>query len=582
MLKLYKRLNRREWLYLFIIISLITFQSWLDLKMPDYMAEITRYVQSGASEFNGILGSGSMMIILSLASLVSAVLTGLFTSLLAANLSMKIRDALFKKTIKLSESEIKKFKISSLITRTTNDITQVQMFTAMGLHFLIKSPLMAVMAIIKIWNKNWQWSTLTAVGVVILLSVVSFLIAVVTPKFKIVQKLTDKLNGVTRESLTGIRVIRAFNAEKYQEDKFRDVNNKLTNQQLFNQKMFAIMQPLMYLIMYGLTLGIYFIGANLINNAGLSEKLVIFGDMIVFSTYAMHVIMSFLMLAFIFMVLPRASVSASRINEVLDTDISIVSGTFNDLTKESGTVEFKNVYFRFPDGDDDLLCDINFKVNKGETFAILGSTGSGKSALIDLIPRMYDVTSGEVLVDGVNVKDYDLKYLNNKIGFVTQKAILFNGTVASNISYGKNLSKKQLEELSDVAQAKDFILKMDKQYNSHIASGGTNVSGGQKQRLAIARAIAKMPEIYIFDDSFSALDYKTDSKLRKALKEYTNGATTIIVAQRIGTVMNADKIIVLDEGKIVGMGKHKDLLKSCKVYREIAESQLSLEELENE
>ena len=405
------------------------------------------------------------------------------------------------------------------------------------------------------------------------------------PRFKKVQKLTDKLNGVTRENLTGIRVVRAFNAEKYQEDKFANVNDELTNMQLFNQKAFSIMQPVMYLVMYFLTLSIYFIGADLINKALMADKLSLFSDMVVFSSYSMQVIMSFLMLAMIFMMLPRASVSAKRINEVLDTELSIQDGSFTGATEETGTVEFKNVSFKYPDAEEYLLRDISFKANKGETVAFIGSTGSGKSSLINLIPRFYDVTDGEVLVDGVNVKDYKQTSLRNKISYVSQKATLFHGSVSSNISFGDNgkgeITTKKIKEAVKVAQAEEFVTKMDNTYNASIAQGGTNVSGGQKQRLSIARAVARDPEIYIFDDSFSALDYKTDYILRKELKNYTKDATSLIVAQRIGTIMNADKILVLDNGHCVGMGTHKELLKNCDVYKQIALSQLSKEELEN-
>lgn len=410
------------------------------------------------------------------------------------------------------------------------------------------------------------------------------LIVVVIPRFKLVQKLIDKLNGVARENLTGIRVVRAFNAENYQEEKFDKVNSELTNLQLFNQKKFAIMMPIMYLIMYLLTLSIYFVGASLIKQAALADKITLFGNMIVFSSYAMQVIMSFLMLAMIFMLLPRAQVSAKRINEVLDTKQKIIPGTLEPKVKEKGTVEFKNVSFKYPDADECILENISFKANKGETVAFIGSTGSGKSTLINLVPRFYDVTEGEILIDGINIKEYSEQALNNKLGYVPQKAVMFSGDVNYNISYGENgkvKTQKQIEKAAEVAQAKEFIEKMDDKYKTHIAQGGTNVSGGQKQRLAIARAIARDPEIYIFDDSFSALDYKTDAILRKALKEYTKDATSLIVAQRIGTIMNADKILVLENGKCVGMGTHKELLKTCDVYKQIALSQLSKEELDN-
>ena len=584
MIRILRNLKLKAWFLILIIIGLVYGQVWLDLKMPDYMSEITKLVQTEGSEMSDILSNGGMMLLCAFFSLLGAILTGFCTSVLSANLSMNIRERLFNKVENLSMAEIKKFSTSSLITRTTNDITQIQMFAAMGLQMLIKAPLTAVLAVLKILDKNIEWSILTGVAVGILLIVVLVLILIVIPKFKLVQKLTDKLNGVTRENINGIRVIRAFNAENYQEEKFNETNDALTKRQLFNQRTFSFMMPVMNLVMFGLTLGIYYIGAILIRDASFTDKVGIFGDMIVFSSYSIQVIASFLMLAMIFMILPRASVSAKRINEVLYSKNMIKNGKLkSSKNNEEGTVEFKNVFFKYPDGDEDLLRDISFKVNKGETFAIVGSTGSGKSSIINLIPRLYDVTGGEVLVDGINVKEYDEEFLNDKIGFVTQKAILFNGTVESNVNYGKKrISKDKIKEAIKVAQAKDFVENMDKGYESHIASGGTNISGGQKQRLSIARAIAKDPEIYIFDDSFSALDYKTDSMLRKELKKYTKNATTIIVAQRIGTIMHADKIMVIDEGKIVGLGNHKDLLKTCEVYKQIALSQLTKEELENE
>ena len=483
----------------------------------------------------------------------------------------------------MSMSEVKEFSPNSLITRTTNDITQVEMFIGFGLQLLIKAPVTAVWAITKILNKSWEWSMVTAVAVVVLLVVIGILTIIVMPKFKIVQKLTDKLNEVTRENLTGIRVVRAFNAEEYQQEKFQDVNNSLTNLQLFNQKTMSIMAPVMYLVMYMLTLVIYFIGAYLIKDALMADKISLFGDMVVFSSYAMQIIMSFLMLAMIFMILPRAQVSASRINEVLDTSVSVIDGKVTNKD-EIGTVEFRNVSFKYPDAEEYVLKNISFKANKGDTVAFIGSTGSGKSTLVNLIVRFYDVTDGEILIDGVNIKDYKLEYLYKLIGYVPQRAVLFNGTVNSNISYGEameEISDKKIVEAAKVAQADEFISKMDDGYESHIAQGGTNVSGGQKQRIAISRAIAKNPEIYIFDDSFSALDYKTDAVLRSELKKYTKDATSLIVAQRIGTIMNADKIIVLDNGESVGVGTHKELLKSCEVYKQIALSQLSKEELDN-
>ena len=586
MIKILKTLNKKEIGIFIICFILIFIQVWLDLKMPDYMSKITVLVQTEGSKMSDIIINGLYMLTCAFGSLLSAVFTGFLASKISSNFSKKLRKKIFDKVENLSLHEVKTFSTSSLITRTTNDVTQIEMLISIGLQLLIKAPITAVWAVTKILNKSWQWSTVTAVGLVILLSTVAIITSFVIPRFKKEQKLTDKLNGVTRENLTGIRVVRAFNAEKYQENKFENTNNELTNIMLFNQKKFAFMQPIMYLVMYGLTLSIYFIGAYLIKDALMVDKLPIFGDMIVFSSYAMQVIMAFMMLSMIFMILPRAQVSANRINEVLEEDISIKDGLIDkDTTKEKGTIEFKNVSFKYPDADEYLLKNISFKVNTGETIAFIGSTGSGKSTLINLVPRFYDATDGEVLIDGINVKDYKQEFLYNKLGYVSQKAVMFNGTVKSNVTFGKGKKKitnKKIEEAIKVAQAEEFIMKLDNKYDSHIAQGGTNISGGQKQRISIARAIAREPEIYIFDDSFSALDYKTDSQLRKELKKYTKDATTLIVAQRIGTIMNADKIVVLDKGVIVGIGKHKELLKNCDVYKEIAYSQLSKEELENE
>ena len=586
MFKLLKNATKKQWLLALVCLFLVITQVWLELKMPDYMSEITQLVQKEGSKMEDILINGGYMLACAFGSLVAAIITGYITSKISSVFSMNIRRKIFEKVENLSMHEVKGFSTSSLITRTTNDVTQIEMLIAMGLQLLIKAPITAIWAVTKILNKSWQWSAITGAAVVMLLAVIIVLMVIVLPRFKKVQKLIDKLNGVTRENLTGIRVVRAFNAEKYQEDKFEQANNNLTKQQLFNQRAFAIMQPVMYMVMHMVTLGIYFVGAYLINEAAMADKIVLFGDMVVFSSYAMQVIMSFLMLAMIFMMSPRAQVSANRINEVLDTDITIKDGNINtNKTNEVGTVEFKNVSFKYPDADEYLLKNISFKANKGETVAFIGSTGSGKSTLINLVPRFYDATEGEVLVDGINVKDYTQEFLHNKIGYVPQKAVMFNGTVNSNIAYGDNgkgeISEEKIKKAIEVAQGKEFVEKMDEKYDTHIAQGGTNVSGGQKQRLAIARAIARNPEIYIFDDSFSALDYKTDSLLRKALKEYTKDATSLIVAQRIGTIMNADKIIVLEDGVSVGMGTHKELLKNCDVYKEIALSQLSKEELEN-
>ena len=585
MFKLIKNFGKREWIYSLLVILFISGQVWFDLKMPDYMSKVTVLVQTEGSKMSDILINGGYMILCALGSLILAVLVGYLVATMSASFSAKIRKMLFNKVEELSLNEVKNFSTSSLITRTTNDITQIEMFIGMGLQMLIKAPITAVWAVTKILNKNFEWSVITAVAVLILLSVIAILTVIVIPKFKIVQKLIDKINGVTRENLNGIRVIRAFNAEEYQEDKFEDVNNKLTKQQLFNQKTFAIMSPVMYLVMNSVTLAIYFVGAHLIKSALMFDKLQLFGDMVVFSSYAMQVIMSFLMLAMIFMILPRAQVSAVRINEVLDTEVSVKNGTLKkNKTNEIGIVEFRNVSFKYPDAEEYILENISFKANKGDTVAFIGSTGSGKSTLINLVPRFYDATDGEVLIDGVNVKEYDLEYLYNKLGYVPQKAVIFDGTVSSNVSYGDNGKKKTKDDIKNaikVAQATEFVEKMDKKYDTHIAQGGTNVSGGQKQRLSIARAIARDPEIYIFDDSFSALDYKTDYNLRKELKKHTKDATCLIVAQRIGTIMHADKILVLDNGKCVGMGTHEELLRTCDVYKEIALSQLSKEELDN-
>lgn len=585
MIKLYKNLTKREVLYAIICILLIVVQVWLELTIPDYMSEITQLVQTEGSKMADILREGTYMVGCALTSLVCSIIVGYFAARVASSFSATIRKKIFDKVEKMGIAEIKKFSTSSLITRTTNDVTQVEMLIGMGLQAFIKAPIMAIWAIMKILNKGLEWSILTACCVAFLLFVVGTLMAVVLPRFRKVQKLIDRINSVMRENLTGIRVIRAFNAEKYQSNKFKDVNDELTNMQMFNQRCFSVMNPVMNIIMQGLTLGIYIIGAFLIQKAGMLDKITLFSNMVVFSSYGIQVILSFLMLALIFMMVPRAQISAQRICEVLDEKISILDGDFDGQTDEVGTVEFKNVSFKYPDADDYILKNISFKVNRGETIAFIGSTGSGKSTLINLVPRFYDATEGEVLVDGVDVKDYTQEALHNKLGYVPQKAVMFTGTVASNVSYGDNgreeITRKKIEEAVEVAQASDFVLKMDKKYDSHIARGGTNVSGGQKQRLAIARAIARDPEIYIFDDSFSALDYKTDAVLRKELKKYTKNATSMIVAQRIGTIINADKIIVLDEGECVGIGTHKELLKNCPIYKEIALSQLSKEELED-
>lgn len=584
MLKLFKNLTKKDICLFLVAVVFIILGVNLELTMPDYMSKITMLVQTEGSKMSEILLNGGYMLACAFGSMLISILVGYLIARVTSDFSLNTRNKLFNKVLSMGMQDVKAFNTSSLITRTTNDITQLEMVLGMGMQLLIKAPVTAVIAVTKILNKNWQWSLATGIAVVVLLTTIGILTVIVMPKFKIVQKLIDKLNGVTRENLTGIRVVRAFNAEKYQEGKFNDVNNRLTNQQLFNQRTFSIMQPMMYLVMHVLSMSIYFMGAFLIAESAMADKLTIFSEMVVFSSYAMQVIMSFLMIAMIITIMPRANVSANRINEVLDTVDSILDGNVKKGNEE-GTVEFKHVYFKYPNAEEYVLEDISFKVNKGDVVAFIGSTGSGKSTLINLVPRFYDVTSGEVLVDGINVKDYNQNSLHNILGYVPQKAVMFNGSVKYNVSYGENgkgkKNNKLIEEAIKVAQAEDFVTKMDEGYDSHIAQGGTNVSGGQKQRLAIARAVARKPEIYIFDDSFSALDYKTDSVLRKELKKYTKDATSLIVAQRIGTILNADKIIVLDEGKCVGMGTHKELLKNCEVYREIALSQLSKEELEN-
>lgn len=583
MTKLLKEFNKKDYFLVLVCTLLIIFQVWLDLRLPDYMSEITKLVQTEGSKMSDILSQGGYMLLCALGSLISAFIVGYLTSYISATFSQKTRKTLFTKVQSFSMEEIKKFKTSSLITRTTNDITNIQMFISMGLQMLIKAPITAVWAILKILGKNYRWSIATGVAVVVMLSVIGTLMLIVLPRFKIVQRLIDNINDKTRENLTGVRVIRAFNAEKYQEDRFEDANQKLTNTQMFNQRMMSIMSPTMYLIMNLLPLSIYVIGAGLINSAGMFDRLNLFSDMVVFSSYAMQVIMAFLMLAMIFVMYPRASVSVERIMEVIDTKTKITDGEFLGNTKLMGEVEFKNVSFKYPDADEYVLKNISFKAKKGDTLALIGSTGSGKSTIVNLIMRFYDVTEGEILIDGKNIKEYKLDALYKKIGYVPQRAVMFNGSVKYNISYGdKKVSEKDMKNAARVAQASEFIDKMPKGYDANVSSGGTNISGGQKQRLAIARAVAKDPEIFVFDDSFSALDYKTDYTLRKELKKNAKDKTNIIVAQRIGTILNADEIIVLENGFVKGCGTHAELLKKCKVYKEIALSQLSKEELENE
>ncbi len=584
--KILKKITKKEIIYIILSLILIIVQVWLDLKMPDYMSEITKLVQTEGSEISDILLQGGYMLACATGSLLSACVVGFFAAYIATSISAKLREELFSQVEEFSMEEMNQFSVSSLITRTTNDVSQVEMLIAMGLQLMVKAPITAIWAVLKILDKNFTWSAITGGAVLILLLTIAILMKLVFPNFKKVQTMIDNVNNVTRENLTGIRVVRAFNGEGYQENKFDNVNKELTRLQTFNQRAMSIMSPIMYIIMNGLTLAIYFAGAYMINEAQLMDKIGIFSDMVVFSSYAMQVIMSFLMVAMIFMMVPRATVSIKRILEVLNSNISIKDGKIKEGKKgENGTIEFKNVSFKYPDSQDYTLKNISFKANKGDTVAIIGSTGSGKTTLINLIPRFFDTTDGEVLVDGINVKEYVQENLHNKIGYVPQKAVLFNETIRNNVDYGENGEKlkteEEIKEAIRVAQGTEFVEKMEGKYNAHIAQGGTNVSGGQKQRLSIARAIARNPEIYIFDDSFSALDYKTDYKLRKDLKEYTKDTTSIIVAQRIGTVMNTDKILVLEDGECVGIGTHKELMKNCSVYQEIAYSQLSKEELES-
>ena len=586
MLKLMKNFTKKDILVIISCIVIMVFQVWIELRLPEYMSTITKLIQTSGSTMSEVLKQGTYMLLCAFGSMASAIMIGYLSSGLSASFSLRLREKVFKKVQILAPAEVKKFSTGSLLTRTTNDVTQIEMLISMGLQAMIKAPIMAVWAISKIVNKSMELSAIVGVGVVILLITVLTIMSIVSPKFELIQKLTDKLNATTRENLMGIRVIRAFNAEKFQTKRFGEVNNEITNTHLLIQKTFAFMSPIMNLVMHFLTLGIYFIGANLIIKVGMIEKINLFSNMVVFTSYGMQVIMSFLMLTMIFMIMPRARVSANRINEVIESTISIKDGNIVEKpTEETGTIEFKNVSFKYPDADEYLLKDINLKIAPGETVAFIGSTGSGKSTLINLIPRFYDVTDGEILVDGVNVKDYSLYTLHNIIGYISQKAIIFTGSVKDNITFGDNgKPKKKKEDIItalDIAQASEFVNKMDKGIDSHIARGGTNISGGQKQRLSIARAIARDPEIYIFDDTFSALDYKTDATLRKELKKHTKNATTLIVAQRIGTIMNADKIVVLDKGTCVGVGTHKELLKTCPVYKEIALSQFREEELNN-
>lgn len=584
MTKIFKNLNKKDYFLMPIIILLIILQVYLELRIPEYMTQITTLVKTSGT-INEILTQGIYMTLCAFLSLISSVIVGYIVANITANFSLNVRRKLFTKVNDFSLEEIKKFSTSSLITRTTNDVTNLEMLLSMGLQLLIKAPITAIWAIKKILGKNFTWSVVTGSAVLVLVVMIVVLVILVLPKFKLVQKLIDKINGLTRENLKGIRVIRAFNAEEFHENKFERQNKKLTDIQIFNQKVMSITSPVMYLIMNGVSLAIYFTGAYMLDSALFAEKIDLFSNMVVFTSYAMQVISSFLMLAIIFIMYPRASISADRINEVLDTKCKIKDGKISE-GKSKGKVEFKNVSFKYSDSDEYVLKDVSFTAEPGMTVAIIGSTGSGKSTLINLITRFYDASEGAVLVDDVDVREYKLSSLYDKLGYVSQKAILFSGSIKDNVSFGEKSDYKvtddKIKSAIRVSQSEDFVLKLKDKYNSSVSQGGSNLSGGQKQRISIARAIARDPEIYIFDDSFSALDYKTDYTLRHELKKYTSTSTNIIVAQRIGTIINSDMIIVLDKGIVVGKGAHKELMKNCDVYKEIAYSQLSKEELEHE
>ena len=584
MLKLLKYLQKKEVGMIILSIGFIVLQVWLDLEIPDYMSTITTLVQTPGSSINDILLNGGYMLACAVASAITTIIVGFLAAKIASRLARRLRSLVFNKVVNFSMAEVKHFSTASLITRTTNDISQIQMIIAMGLQLLVRAPVMAIWAICKITSKSFEWTLATAIAVVFLMVIIITVIAVSVPKFRKIQTYIDNLNRISRESLTGTRVVRAFNAEEYQNNKFEKANNDITKTHLFINKFMSFFDPAMMIVMNGLPLSIYVIGAFLISNAGMLDKLKIFSDMMVFSSYAIQVVMSFVMLVMIFFMLPRAQVSARRINEVLHTKPTILSGEGTDKPIKVGEIQFVNVGFKYPDAEEYVLHNINFKAEKGQVVAFIGSTGSGKSTLINLVPRIYDATEGQVIVDGVNVKDYTVEQLNNKIGYISQKAVLFSGTVESNITMGTKDGQKPTAEDIDRAleiSQSNFVKEWPDGINSRIDQGGKNVSGGQKQRLSIARALARNPEILIFDDSFSALDYKTDKMLRQAIHEKLSDTTCLIVAQRIGTIKDADKIIVLDSGHIVGEGTHEELMQNCKIYKEIALSQLSKEELKN-
>lgn len=587
MLRLLRRLSTREVLMALVSTAFVALQVFLDLRLPDYMKEITMIVQTPGSSVGDVWLAGGKMLLCALGSLAASILVGYLAAKIAAGFSKTLRRDIFAKVQSFSFGEINRFSTPSLITRSTNDVTQVQMIIALGLQVIIKAPILAVWAIIKIAGKGTEWTAATAFFVLFLIIVLSIVFSLATPKFRRMQWLTDAVNRITRENLTGLRVVRAFNAEPYQQERFEAANADLTGTQLFTSRVMAVIAPCITIIMNGLTLSIYWIGALLIDAAQMTEKLGLFSNMVVFTQYAMQVIMAFMMLTMIFIMLPRVLVSAKRINEVLDTGLSVLDGPGAEPEDGLvGEVEFRNVSFKYPGAEDYVIKDISFTARRGETVAFIGSTGSGKSTLINLVPRFYDATEGQVLVDGVDIREYTQKKLRDKLGYIPQRSVLFAGTVASNVSFGDNgtppADEEQIKRAVAVAQGADFVEGMPDKHDSPIAQGGTNVSGGQKQRLCIARAVCREPEIFIFDDSFSALDFKTDKSLRQALKTELAETTCLIVAQRIGTIRDADRIVVLEQGKIAGIGTHSELMKNCEVYREIALSQLSEEELENE
>ena len=581
MFRIMRYLSKAEIGQMLIALVSIVGQIWLDLTLPDYMSDITTLVETPGSEMHDIWIAGGKMLLISLGSAACAIITGYFAARIGASFSQRLRSMEFRKVESFGPAEMSRFSTASLITRSTNDITQIQMFITMGLMMIVKSPIMAVWAVCKIAGDGLEWTLATGIAVVVLLVSITILMVLVMPKFKSMQRLTDNINLVARENLTGLRVVRAYNAEDYQEAKFTKANKELTDTQLFTNRAMAFMMPLMNTIMNGLMLAVYWIGAYLIDAADAADKLTTFSNMVVFSSYSVQVIMSFLLMSMVFVLWPRADVSAQRVLEVIDTDPMVADGVKTaGKPGMEGEIEFRNVSFAYPDSRQAMLEGVNFTAKKGETVAFIGSTGSGKSSLINLVPRFYDATQGEVLVDGVDVRDYTLKALRDKIGYVPQQSFLFKGTIASNVAYGDTeRNDADVKTACDVAQATEFIDKKDKKYDSGIAQGGSNVSGGQKQRLSIARAVYRHPEILIFDDSFSALDFKTDRAVRDALAKEAKDSTKLIVAQRIGTIMDADRIVVLDDGKVVGQGTHSELLENCDVYRQIAQSQLSEDEL---